>query len=453
MGEVSSALEVIRSQLEVVRGACNALSHRELVGLLSELNSVMWSVPAIEHRVLGRLLAETEPARLGDASWPKVLSTALRVSPKEAKRQLREAKCLGPRQAMTGESLAPMWEATAVAQAKGLLGPEHVAVIAKFHKDLPSWVDVGTREAADKQLAELGSGLGPDQLDKVAQRLTAMIDQDGPEPSEKEQARKRGITLGPQQADGSRSIRGRLDPEAGSYWEVILAKEAAPRANNPDDESSGADEAATETARSDGRTQSQRNHDAFKAVGRAVLGSGVLGAHQGLPVTVIVSATLQDLEKAAGVAVTGGGSLLPMRDLIRMAAHAHHYLYVYDKHTGASLYLGRSRRLATAAQRIVLHARDRGCTRPGCTAPGYWCQAHHAATDWKDGGQTDVDDLALVCPPDHRMLDKTGWRTRKNTKGRIEWLPPGDLDRGRRRVNDYHHPDRYLLPEETDDDP
>ena len=64
-----------------------------------------------------------------------------------------------------------------------------------------------------------------------------MIDQDGPEPCEKEQARKRGITLGPQQPDGSRSIRGRLDAEAGAYWEAILAKEAAPGANNPDDES------------------------------------------------------------------------------------------------------------------------------------------------------------------------------------------------------------------------
>ena len=63
-----------------------------------------------------------------------------------------------------------------------------------------------------------------------------MIDQDGPEPCEKEQARRRGITLGPQQRDGTRSIRGRLDAEAGAYWEAILAKEAAPGANNPDDD-------------------------------------------------------------------------------------------------------------------------------------------------------------------------------------------------------------------------
>lgn len=159
-------------------------------------------------------------------------------------------------------------------------------------------------------------------------------------------------------------------------------------------------------------------------MGRLALCSGALGTHNGLPVTVIVSTTLQDLERAAGVAVTGGGSLLPMADLIRMAAHARHYLYVFDKHTGESLYLGRTRRLASPAQRIVLHARDRGCTRPGCTAPGYWCQAHHAVADWNNGGQTNVDHLTLACPTDHRMLDKTDWSTRKNAKGQTNGSRP-----------------------------
>ncbi len=460
-------MEAIRSELEVLRGACDVISHGELIGLLGELTSVMWSVPAIEHRALSRLMGETEPARLGEASWPKALTTALRVSSKDAKRRLRAAKSLGPRQAMTGEPLAPLWEATATAQAKGVLGPEHVAVIAKFHKDLPSWVDVGTREAADTQLADLGAGLGPEALGKVAYRLATMIDQDGPEPSDTERARNRGISLGPQHADGSRSINGRLDAEASAYWEAILAKEAAPGANNPDQHPPAADgqpstrpdselgeaggQPTAEQARSDHRTQAQRNHDAFKAVGRAALASGALGTHHGLPVTVIVSTTLQELHKAAGVAVTGGGSVLPMRDLIRMAAPAQHYLYVYDKHSGASLYLGRSKRLATAAQRIVLHARDRGCTRPGCTAPGYWCQAHHAVADWKNGGQTDIDDLTLACGPDNRLIENTGWTTRKNRNNHTEWLPPPGLDTGQRRINSYHHPQRYLLPEDGED--
>jgi len=146
--------------------------------------------------------------------------------------------------------------------------------------------------------------------------------------------------------------------------------------------------------------------------------------HNGLPVTVIVSTTLQDLEKGAGLAVTGGGSRVSIPTLIQMAAAgAHHYLDIYDKHTKESLYLGRTKRWASAAQRIALHARERGCTRPGCIVGGYDCQVHHAVADWKNDGHTNIDDLTLGCGPDNRLIEKTGCSTRKNTNGDTEWLP------------------------------
>jgi hypothetical protein len=91
-------------------------------------------------------------------------------------------------------------------------------------------------------------------------------------------------------------------------------------------------------------------------MGRAVLGSGKLGQHNGLPATIIVSTTLQELQSARGHAVTAGGTLLPMADVIREAAHAYHYLAVFDKHTREPLYLARTKRLASRAQRIVLLA-------------------------------------------------------------------------------------------------
>ncbi len=463
--EVLEAFDVFDAVIDAILDLdYDALSPAERVRLEARLERNLRRAPAVEHQLIAGLTAETQPCQLGEASWPKVLTTALRVSSAEAKRRLARAQVLGPRRAMTGESLAPVWEATAAAQAHGLLGPEHLAVIAKFHKKLPSFVDAGTRAEADRHLAQAGAGLDPENLAEAAAMLLTMIDPDGAEPNEKERARKRGIVIGKQQADGTASISGRLTPEALAIWEAIFAKEAAPGHNNPDDENPdapdngeppSADQSRDRESRpqtcTDTRTHAQRQHDAFLAVGRSALSSGELGQHNGLPVTVIVSTTLQELEKAAGVAVTGGGSRLPMPDLIRMAAPAHHYLYVHDEHTGQSLYLARAKRLATAAQRIVLHARERGCTRPGCSAPGYWCQAHHAVTDWVDGGQTNIDDMTLACPADHRMLDNTGWHTRKNAKNQTEWLPPPDLDTGQHRVNGYHHPERYLLPE--DDDP
>lgn len=465
--------------LAVLSKACDEVSHRELIGLLAGLATVTRSVPAVEQRALARLIAETEPARLGEASWKKVLTTALRVSGADAAQRLMRAKTLGPRRGLAGQPLAPLWESTAAAQARGVLDSAHIAVIAKFHKKLPSWVDVGTRAEADAQLAELGSGLSPEELRACADRLRSMIDQDGPEPCEQGQAHRRGVRFGPQQPDGYSSFSGWVSARCRAVMEAVFAKEAAPGQNIPDDDlppasddaapegdgptaddgqecdeepspSAGDHDPLPDPRGSDLRTQAQRQHDALLALGCRALESGELGRHNGLPVTVIVSTTLQELEKGAGVAVTGGGSFIPIPDLIRMAAPAHHYLYIYDKHTGQSLYLARTKRLASTAQRIVLHARDRGCTRPGCTAPGYWCQGHHAVDDWNDGGQTNVDDMSLACPQDHRMLDKTEWRTRKNKRNQTEWLPPPDLDTGRHRVNGYHHPERYLLPEDDE---
>ena len=40
--------------------------------------------------------------------------------------------------------------------------------------------------------------------------------------------------------------------------------------------------------------------------------------------------------------------------------------------------------------------------------------------------------------------------TRKRKDGRTEWIPPPHLDTGQARINNYHHPERYLLPKEDD---
>ena len=45
--------------------------------------------------------------------------------------------------------------------------------------------------------------------------------------------------------------------------------------------------------------------------------SGDLGQHRGLPVTAIVTIPLQDLESGSGLALTGGGSTIPMEVAIR----------------------------------------------------------------------------------------------------------------------------------------
>uniref|UniRef100_UPI00389AE15C HNH endonuclease signature motif containing protein n=1 Tax=Mycobacterium sp. HUMS_1102779 TaxID=3383487 RepID=UPI00389AE15C len=123
------------------------------------------------------------------------------------------------------------------------------------------------------------------------------------------------------------------------------------------------------------RGPAQRQHDGLLAALRAMLASGELGKHNGLPASIIVTTTLAELEAAAGQALTGGGTILPMSDVIRLARHSHHYLAIFDQ--GKTLALYHTKRLASPAQRIVLYAKDRGCSAPGCTVGGYYCEVHH----------------------------------------------------------------------------
>ena len=210
------------------------------------------------------------------------------------------------------------------------------------------------------------------------------------------------------------------------------------------------DDAAASAAARDNRTAAQRNHDALKAVIRNALMSKELGQYNGLPVTVVVSTTLAELQSAAGIAHTSVGTTMPVRDLIRLAAHAHHYLIVYREHTAEPLYLARSKRLASKAQRLVMISRDRGCTMPNCPVKGAGCQGMHAEQDWSAGGQTDITGLGLGCAPDNQLAFDTGWITSVGPDGRVHWHPPPLLDTGQDTLNHYHHPEELLRRREED---
>nr|WP_321970098.1 DUF222 domain-containing protein [Mycobacterium tuberculosis] len=204
--------------------------------------------------------------------------------------------------------------------------------------------------------------------------------------------------------------------------------------------------ASKEQARRDTRSCPQRNHDALNAELRSLLTSGNLGQHNGLPASIIVTTTLKDLEAAAGAGLTGGGTILPISDVIRLARHANHYLAIFDR--GKALALYHTKRLASPAQRIMLYAKDSGCSAPGCDVPGYYCEVHHV-TPYAQCRNTDVNDLTLGCGGHHPLAER-GWTTRKNAHGDTEWLPPPHLDHGQPRVNTFHHPEKLLADDEGD---
>ena len=71
---------------------------------------------------------------------------------------------------------------------------------------------------------------------------------------------------------------------------------------------------------------------------------------------------------------------------------------------GRPLWLGRGRRLASAAQHLAVAVRDRGCV--DCGAPMHRCEIHHIR-EWENGGPTDIDNLAALCGPHHRQHHRT----------------------------------------------
>jgi len=80
---------------------------------------------------------------------------------------------------------------------------------------------------------------------------------------------------------------------------------------------------------------------------------------------------------------------------------------------GEILHLGRSRRLASRAQRRALRLRDTTCVFPGCHQAKH-LDAHHLIP-WSEGGATDIDGLALLCRRHHVMVHEGGLRLVRDT--------------------------------------
>jgi hypothetical protein len=420
------------------------LSAGQVLAVLDRLETQRRRQPAIEHTLLNHLQAQATAKDMGAKSWRAVLAQRLGISGPDAGRRIAEAAVLGPRRALTGEPLEPHLPATATAQARGEIGTDHVTIIRDFIDHLPADVDLGTRTAAEAQLGGLAGGLTPEGLRKLARQLLGYLDSDGTLDDDRDHARKRSLTLGPQGLDGMSRLTGWITPELRATLDALFATLAAP---GPTD--------------TDTRSPAQRTHDALHTICQAIP-ADTLGQHNGLPVTIVATTTLAELTAATGTAHTGGGTRLPIPTLIRMAATTgtHPYLALFDNPHQLQLYYGRTRRTASPAQRLALHALERGCTKPGCTAGPYDCQVHHAQRDWQHGGNTDINELTLACGCDNRLVNTTptGWTTRKRrSDNRTEWIPPPHLDRGQHRINHYHHPDDLLRPDELlrpdDDDP
>jgi hypothetical protein len=435
---ITSALDAIDAAHDLLRETSSGLVGNAFrVDVAERLETQERANRGLMYRIFAEIA--DPPDETGSiAQMRSTLWKRLRITPQEITRRFKLAVRIRPRRSLTGPPLPPELPALAHAVEAGAIGDDHIRAICRAVDLLPACVSPVDAAAAERTLVQHATNVDAGIVVKLGQRIADYLNPDGLF-SDEDRARRRGLHLSPQGPDGMSRLTGLLDPEARAYFEAIEAA-VRPGRHQPDEDPQARDD----------RNPAQRCHDALKLGLKTAIASGGLGVHRGHPVTVVLTTTLAELNRAADAALdasvpmpaparTGGGSRLPMRDLIRMAASTIHYLAVFDDHTERPLYLGRQKRVATADQRLICYARDRGCTRPNCLVSGYYCEVHHSP-DWLHGGRTDADQLHFACCPNHGMASRGELRTQVMKNGRLGWTD----GTGPPQINHAHHPDELL---------
>ena len=194
-----------------------------------------------------------------------------------------------------------------------------------------------------------------------------------------QQRAKRSLRLSAR-ANGMWAITGMLDEVDGA----VLAETLAAFTRTPDTH--------------DTTTPAQRRADALTDMSRAAAAN----THPGGVSAVSILVDLENLPTSDNATLVDGTPLgAGSFDLLSCAAVCTVIFGIKRTGTFIPLALGRKRRRASAAQWAALIARDRGCIRCGRT-PRH-CHAHHII-HWKDGGRTDLSNLALLCSRCHNDL-------------------------------------------------
>lgn len=152
----------------------------------------------------------------------------------------------------------------------------------------------------------------------------------------------------------------------------------------------------------DERSAPMRKFDALmKVVDRGLSNPG--GAPSTGRSTVILTIPFDpDKGQPSGPGITAAGMIVSAMTAGLIACKGE-ITPVWLSEDGQPLKLGRDARYATPGQWKALVARDQHCSFPGCTVPPQWCDSHHI-TWWCRGGETDVDDMALLCGQHHTFV-------------------------------------------------
>jgi hypothetical protein len=285
----------------------------------------------------------------------------------------------------------PDLQATREALEAGEIGIEHALEIARATDDLGASVQ--------NELLSAARSKDPVELRQTAREIRHRVDAEGMAREAFEQHRKRRLRLF-DLADGMLGFEGALPTEGGVRLKLTLESLIG---TPPKD---------------DDRTHQQRNADALLQACERLLDSGKLPSLNGRKPQLMV--VVQGETSAAHLE---GAGPISGETAERLLCGASVSVLTVDK-KGAALDLGRSRRLASEAQRRALVARDGRCQWPGCTWDARFCEPHHL-TQWSAGGGTSVDRMVLLCKVKHHpMVHEGGHSLVIREDGQVEAVPP-----------------------------
>jgi len=157
----------------------------------------------------------------------------------------------------------------------------------------------------------------------------------------------------------------------------------------------------------DERTLPQRRHDALAEVATHYLDhqSDRTGGHRRPHVNITVP--LESLIEGSGQGTFDDGAPVTAEAARRLACDANIHR-VITRADGSVLDYGRATRTVSAALFMVLCLRDKGCRYPGCDRPCHVTDAHHIQ-HWIDHGETEPDNLVLLCRFHHSVIHRPGW--------------------------------------------
>ncbi|RJT86117.1 DUF222 domain-containing protein [Cryobacterium melibiosiphilum] len=91
--------------------------------------------------------------------------------------------------------------------------------------------------------------------------------------------------------------------------------------------------------------------------------------------------------------------------------------------TGVVLSVGRDRYAVPAGLRKAVEIRDQTCRFFGCTRTATHDDVDHTH-DWAFGGETTLNNLAMLCRYSHRLKHETGWQVSQDHTGTLHWISP-----------------------------